>query len=185
MEIKVHGNHTQVTEDIRDLVLQKLGHSERIFEGKIGLTDVELSEESNPRIAADKFRVEITAPVAGNIVRVQAASHDQHSAVDSAVEKFERRLRRLKERIIDRSRSGHKKRLNQTPGGAEIEEETPETASIVRSKQFTMKPMSPEEAALQLEMLDHSFFFFLNAETDSHAVLYRRRDGHLGLIGSV
>lgn len=185
MEIKVHGNHTRVTEDIRDLVLQKLGHSERIFEGKIGLTDVELSEESNPRIAADKFRVEITAPVAGNIVRVEAASHDQHSAVDTAVDKFERRLRRLKERIIDRSRGGHKKRLNQTRGGAEIEEETPEMASIVRLKQFTMKPMSPEEAALQLEMLDHSFFFFLNAETDSHAVLYRRRDGHLGLIESV
>ncbi len=56
-------------------------------------------------------------------------------------------------------------------------------ASIVRSKQFTMKPMSPEEAALQ--MLDHSFFLFLNAETDSHAVLYRRRDDQLGLIESV
>ncbi len=185
MEIAVHGNHTQVTEDIRELVIQKLGHAERLFEGKIGLTDVELSEEGNPRQAADKFRVEITAPVAGNIVRVQAASHDQHSAVDSAVEKFERRLRRLKERIIDRSRIGSNKRLNQTPGGAETKEETPEMASIVRSKQFTMKPMSPEEAALQLEMLDHSFFFFLNAETDSHAVLYRRRDGHLGLIESV
>lgn len=185
MEIKVHGNHTQVSDDIRDLVLQKLGHSERIFEGKIGLTDVELSEESNPRITADKFRVEITAPVAGNIVRVAAASPDQHSAVDTAVEKFERRLRRLKERIIDRSRSGPDKRLNQTPDGAEIDEEMPETASIVRSKQFTMKPMSPEEAALQMELLDHSFFFFFNAETDSHAVLYRRRDGHLGLIESV
>ncbi len=185
MEIKIHGNHTQVTDDIRDLVLQKLGNSERIFSGKIGLTDVELSEESNPRIVADKFRVEITAPVAGNIVRVESASHDQHSAVDSAVEKFERRLRRLKERIIDRSRSGPDKRLNQIPGGAEKEEETPEAASIVRSKQFTMKPMSPEEAVLQMEMLDHSFFFFFNAETDSHAVLYRRRDGHLGLIESV
>lgn len=185
MEIKVHGNHTQVTQDIRDLVLQKLGHAGRIFEGKVGIADVELSEESNPRMAADKFRVEITAPVAGNIVRVEAASHDQHSAVDNAVEKFERRLRRLKERIIDRSRSGPDKRLNQTPGRAETIEETPEAASIVRSKQFTMKPMSPEEAVLQMEMLDHSFFFFFNAETDSHAVLYRRRDGHLGLIESV
>ncbi len=185
MEIKVHGNHTQVPDDIRALVNQKLGHSERIFEGKIGLTDVELSEESNPRIAADKFRVEITAPVAGNVVRVEAASHDQHSAVDTAVDKFERRLRRLKERIIDRSRSGPDKRLNQTPGEAEIDKEMSETASIVRSKQFTMKPMSPEEAALQLEMLDHSFFFFFNSETDSHAVLYRRRDGNLGLIESV
>ena len=76
------------------------------------------------------------------------------------------------------------KRLNQSREVAEVSEELPPSASIVRTKQFTMKPMSPEEAALQLEMLGHSFFFFYNAETDGHAVLYRRRDGQLGLIES-
>ncbi len=183
MEIQVHGKKTQVSNDINELVVQKLESAARFWDGKVGITDVELSEEANPRQSADRYRVEITAPVAGHIIRVQSTSHDQHAAVDAAVGKFERRLRRLKDRIIDRSRNNNK-RLNHGAAAAEEEEELPPSASIVRTKQFTMKPMSPEEAALQLEMLGHSFFFFLNAETDGHAVLYRRRDGQLGLIES-
>ncbi len=183
MEIQVHGKKTQVSDTIRQLVVQKLEGAVRSWEGKVGITDVELSEEPNPRQSADRFRVEITAPVAGQLVRVHSTSHDQHAAVDIAVGKFERRLRRLKERIIDRSRNNNK-RLNQSSPEAEVSDELPPSASIVRTKQFTMKPMSPEEAALQLEMLGHSFFFFFNAETDGHAVLYRRRDGQLGLIES-
>jgi len=183
MEIQVHGKKTQVSDDIRQLVHQKLESAVRFWDGKVGITDVELSEEANPRVSEDRFRVEITAPVAGHVVRVHSTSHDQHAAVDTAVDKFERRLRRLKERVIDRSRNNNK-RLNQRALVAEESEELPDSASIVRTKQFTMKPMSPEEAALQLEMLGHSFFFFFNAETDGHAVLYRRRDGQLGLIES-
>ena len=183
MEIQVHGKKTQVSEDIQSLIVHKLENAGRFWDEKVGITDVELSEETNPRLSADRFRVEITAPVAGNIVRVHATSHDQHAAVDAAADKFERRLRRLKERIIDRTRHGNK-RLNQTEIPAETTEELPLSVSIVRTKQFTMKPMSPEEAALQLEMLGHSFFFFFNAETDGHAVLYRRNDGQLGLIES-
>ena len=183
MEIQVHGKKTQVSDDIRSLVVHKLESAGRFWEEKVGITDVELTEEANPRLSADRFRVEITAPVAGNIVRVHATSHDQHAAVDAAADKFERRLRRLKERIIDRTRQSNK-RLNPSEISAETSEELPPTVSIVRTKQFTMKPMSPEEAALQLEMLGHSFFFFYNAETDGHAVLYRRNDGQLGLIES-
>ncbi|MDH3606681.1 MAG: ribosome-associated translation inhibitor RaiA [Acidimicrobiia bacterium] len=183
MEIQVHGKKIQVSDEISELATSKLQSAVRFWDGKVGITDVELSEEPNPRQSADKYRVEITAPIAGHIVRVHATSHDQHVAVDSAVDKFERRLRRLKERVIDRSRQSNK-RLNQSPEPADDTGELPPSASIVRSKQFTMKPMSPEEAALQLEMLGHSFFFFFNAETDGHAVLYRRRDGQLGLIES-
>lgn len=184
MEIRVHGKNTHVNGEIRQLVENKLDHAVRFFETKVDLVDVELIEESNPRIADDRYRVEITAPVAGHIIRVHSASHDQHAAVDSTVDKFERQLRRLKERLISRSRMGNK-RLNQSSEFAEEPEETPIEASIVRTKQFTMKPMSPEEAALQMDMLGHGFFLFLNSETDSHAVLYRRRDGALGLIETV
>ena len=181
MEIQVHGKKTQVSDTINELVVAKLESAVRFWDGKVGITDVELSEELNPRQSADRFRVEITAPVAGHIVRVHSSSHDQHAAVDAAVDKFERRLRRLKERVIDRSRSNNK-RLNQSPEAAEESDELPPSASIVRTKQFTMKPMSPEEAALQMETLGHGFFFFLNAESDKYAVLYRRRNGDLGLI---
>lgn len=184
MEIRVHGNNTQVNGDIRRLIEEKVNHAVRFFETKVDSVDVELAEESNPRIADDRYLVEITAPVAGHIVRVRTASHDQHAAVDASVDRFERQLRRLKERLISRSRVGNK-HLNQSPVPAEEDEETPTEASIVRTKQFAMKPMSPEEAALQMDMLGHGFFLFVNSETDSHAVLYRRRDGALGLIDTV
>ncbi len=119
MEIQVHGKKMQVSDEINELVVQKLQSAVRFWDGKVGITDVELSEEANPRLSADRFRVEITAPVAGHTVRVHSTSHDQHAAVDIAVDKFERRLRRLKERAIDRSRNDHK-RLNPTDSPARI-----------------------------------------------------------------
>ena len=81
---------------------------------------------------------------------------------------------------VDRSRKAGKKDLNLTSQGAD--DDGAEGLEIVRVKQFVMKPMTPEDAALQMEQLGHNFYFFLNAETDKQSVLYRRRDGRLGLI---
>jgi putative sigma-54 modulation protein len=181
LEVKIHARNLQVSEDIRAMAADKIAHAARFFDGKVGLTDVEFSEEQNPRIA-DRYRVEITSAVAGHVVRVNTSHSDQQAAVDLAVDRFERQLRKLKERLIGRSRTDEHKRLNEASGDDEVTEESSEMAAIVRTKQFTMKPMSPQEAALQMEMLGHSFFLFLNSENDSHAVLYRRRDGQLGLI---
>ena len=94
---------------------------------------------------------------------------------------FERNLRRLKERLITRHRRGEK-RLNTSPSGVEESIEEDRDLRIERVKQFAVKPMTPEEAALQMETLGHSFYLFLNAETDQYGVLYRRRGGTLGLI---
>jgi putative sigma-54 modulation protein len=93
---------------------------------------------------------------------------------DDAVDRFSRQLLRLKDRIID----GHRKPADQ-PGAVE---EPDGHAEVVRVKQFIMKPVSVDEAALQMDLLGHSFFFFLNAATDKQCVLYRRADGRLGMI---
>jgi len=180
VEIRVHGIHTQVDDEIRSIVDEKLGRAAKVFD-EVDFVDVEFIEESNPRIANERFRVELTALVAGHTVRVEHADVDQRAAFDKAVDVFERNLRRLKERLITRNRRSEK-RLNGLLPGVEEGNEDDRELQIERVKQFSMKPMTPEEAALQMETLGHSFYLFLNAETDGYAVLYRRRGGTLGLI---
>jgi putative sigma-54 modulation protein len=123
--------------------------------------------------------VEITSHTKGQTVRVEAAAADDRAALDIAVEKFERQLRRLKERLIQRSRSGNGRDV---PAPQEVDTEDTRTYEVVRTKRFEMRPMSVDEAVLQIEMLGHDFFFFLDADTGKHCVLYHRKDGALGLI---
>jgi putative sigma-54 modulation protein len=152
-----------------------LGHAARVFEHKVGDIDVEVTEEHNPRLAAERFRLEVTASAAGHLIRVITAAATAEAAVDSAVDRFNQQLKKLKERLIDRHRR-HEPRHDGPPAAGEPSNE------IVRVKQFVMKPMTVEEAALQMELLGHDFFFFHNAGSGLQSVLYRRRDGQLGLI---
>lgn len=179
MDVRVHGKNMQISEELREIATEKVKHAGRIFDSG-SEADIEFSEHQNPRISDDKYKVEVTVGVAGQTVRVEAHGHEDRAALDIAVDKFERRLRRLKERLIDRSRKGTNKHLNHRAENAD--EPTQDGFSIVRTKRFAMKPMTPEEAALQMEMLGHDFFFFLDAESGVHCVLYHRRDGSLGLI---
>lgn len=179
MQVQVHGK--QLSEPLHEMIERKVSHAARFFEKDDMVVDVEVSEEHNPRLSQERVRLEITVHLVGQVVRVEAAAPDAEAALDQVVDRFEKRLRRLKGRLIARSRRHDHKRLNQelVPTEEEREESGPE---IVRVKQFSMKPMSPEEAALQMEMLDHTFFFFLNSETDLPSVIYRRRNGTYGLI---
>jgi putative sigma-54 modulation protein len=179
VDVRVHGKNMQVTDDLRDLAVDKVAHAGRILDDG-GVTDVEFAEHQNPRVSDGRYRVEITARAVSQVIRVEASAQDDRSALDAAVDKFERQLRRLKERLIQRNRQPANKFLNEAPTGDEEEEH--EGPRITRTKRFSLKPMTPEEAALQMEMLGHNFFFFLNADTDAYAVLYARRDGSLGLI---
>ena len=180
MEVRIHGNHMSLTDELRTLAEDKVAHASRVFDDA-AFADVEFTEEHNPRLAAERIRVEITAHAAGHTVRVEAAEGDERTALDRAVETFERTLRRLKERLITRHRRGEK-RLNDPASGVEETNDEDRELRIERVKQFAVKPMTPEEAALQMETLGHSFYLFLNADTDQYGVLYRRRGGTLGLI---
>lgn len=180
MDVRVHGKNSQVSEAIKQLAEDRLAHAGRIFDAG-GSADIELTEHQNPRNSEGRWTAEITSHVAGHTVRVESSAADDRSALDSAMDKFERQLRRLKTRLIQRHRVSSHKRLNATVEDDD-EEEQDAGPQIVRVKRFAVKPMMPEEAALQMEMLGHSFFFFMNAESGAHCVLYNRRDGSLGLI---
>ncbi len=173
LEIIVHGRHAEVSNDERSRVIDRVEHATRVFEQAVDSVDVELFEEPNPRRADQRHRVEMTASVSGRVVRVESAADTRETALDAAIDRFTRRMREFKERLIDRGRRHE---------SVTVEEDPPESDEIVRVKQFVMKPMTIEEASLQMDMLGHSFFFFHNASTDLQSVLYRRRDGRLGLI---
>jgi putative sigma-54 modulation protein len=180
VDVRVHGKNMRVGDDANDVALDKIGHASRIFDDG-SVADVEFSELKNPRSAGERYKVEITSLIAGRTVRVEAMAPDAVSAVDLSAEKFERQLRKLKERLIQRSRTRDHKTLNDRSLESD-EEQDDGPLSIVRTKRFEMRPMTAEEAGLQMEMLGHDFFFFLDAESGKYCVLYHRDDGYLGLI---
>jgi putative sigma-54 modulation protein len=180
VEVQVRGKRMSVGDGLRRAAEDKVAHSARVFE-LTGTVDVEFTVEPNPRQSEERCRVEITAKAAGHLVRVEAAAPEHRSALDLAVDKLERQLSRLKERLVERHRRGGDKQLNSASEGVE-ETIGPADLQIERVKRFAVKPMTPQEAALQMELLGHSFYLFLNAESDRYSVLYRRRGGSLGLI---
>ncbi|MDH3499954.1 MAG: ribosome-associated translation inhibitor RaiA [Acidimicrobiia bacterium] len=180
MNVRVYGRNLHIGDRLRDHAEKKVAHAARFFD-HVGDAEVEISEDPNQRNATARFAAKINAPAAGQVVRAAAEGESAFAAVDKAVDRFGQNLSRLHDRLVQRSRRTGKKDLNVTSARAE-EEEDPDGIELVRIKQFVMKPMTPEDAALQMEQLGHSFFFFLNAETRAQSVLYRRRDGRLGLI---
>lgn len=131
-------------------------------------------------------RVEVQVDLDGTLLRAEARDADVLAAIDQVANKLEEQVRRLKSKI-----KNHKGRAD-APTVAAVLAETPEEPgttgeeetlpNVVRRKRFSVRPMSPDEASLQMELLNHDFFAFLNAETDQPAILYRRRDGDYGLL---
>ncbi len=173
MDVRLHTRNTSVDDPFRSRVVEKVGHTGRIFDHATQV-DVELSESHNPRRAAERFRIELTSLVGGRVLRIASDGPTAEDALDDAVDRFSRQLRRHKERVIDARR---RPAPEPTPP-----RRTSDAGEVVRTKQFVMKPMSVDEAALQMDLLGHSFFVFHNASNDKQCVLYRRRDGRLGLI---
>ncbi|HMC41411.1 MAG TPA: ribosome-associated translation inhibitor RaiA [Acidimicrobiales bacterium] len=198
MDIAIRGRNIEVTEALRSTVEEKVTRLARFFEG-MEHAEVKFSEERNPRIS-EREVCEVTMHGHGLIVRARAAAPDTFAAVDRVVDKLEHRIEKLKGRLIDRSHPRRVPSVESTPSAGEpasgavettdtYAEETEEPdeldqgrSRIVKTKQFAIKPMTPEEAALQMDLLAHDFFFFTNAETGRAAVVYRRNDGYIGLI---
>ncbi len=175
MRLQVKGKNVEVSDSIRQYAQQKLGKLERQLADPTRV-ELELTVEKNPSISANHV-AEATIWTKGPILRAREASADHKASIDQLVDKLERQVKRYREKRRARRVS------------ATVDEPMPEDAipieaepRIVKSKQFAVKPMSPEEAVLQLELVGHDFFVFQNAETMDVNVVYRRRDGAFGLI---
>lgn len=195
MRVTVSSRHTEVSEALRAAATEKIGRLERFLEG-MDRAEVHFSEEKNPRIT-DREICEVTIEGLGHHVRCKVAAPDGFAAVDRAVEKLEQQLTRLKSRLRKRKPPSTRRGNGVAAAVAEAtlqgdDDERPALADdayvtrqgeeILRRKSFAITPMSVDDAVLQLQLLDHDFFFFTNTDTGRSAVLYRRHSGGLGLI---
>ena len=172
MRFTIRGKNIEVTEGLRSAVTEKLGKLEKYFTPETEII-VTLSVEK------DRQKIEVTIPVKGNIIRSEQVSNDMYVSIDLVEEVIERQLRKYKTKIIGKHKDGGNLRKEFIEKENEGEEE--EVKSI-RTKQFGMKPMFPEDACVQMELLGHSFFVFRNADTDEVNVVYKRKGNTYGLI---
>ena len=183
MEITVSSRHTEVSELLRESTVEKIGRLGRFLEG-MDRAEVHFSEEHTRR-AADKEVCEVTLVGHGHHVRCKVSAPDGFAAVDLAVEKLEHQLHKLKTKLLKRTHSNGR-RANGSGSfparAAPPDDDVEARPRIVKTKAFQIKPMTPEEAILQMDLMGHDFFFFTNADTERAAVVYRRDDGDVGLI---
>jgi putative sigma-54 modulation protein len=175
MRLQVKGKNLDVSDSIRSYAEDKLRKLERQLADPTQI-ELELSVERNPSISANHV-AEATIWTKGPTLRAREASADMRASIDQLVDKLERQVQRYRQKR--RRRTGRDNGTNLVAAPPSYEGSEP---AIVKTKQFPVKPMSPEEAVLQLELVGHDFFVFENAETGEVNVVYRRRDGDYGLI---
>ncbi len=171
MRFVITGRNIDVTEGLRAAVQEKIGKLERYFSPDTEAI-VTLSVEK------DRQKIEVTIPVKGNIIRSEQVSSDMYVSIDLVEEIIERQLKKYKNKIIE------KQQAREVFSNEYIEKDYDEddTVKIIRTKKFGIKPMDPEEACIQMELLGHNFYVFSNSETDEVNVVYKRKGNTYGLI---
>jgi putative sigma-54 modulation protein len=176
MRLQVKGKNVELSDSIRRYAEEKLRKLDRHLH-ELTQVEVELCVERNPSIALNQI-AEATIWTKGPTLRAREASTDMKASIDQLTDKL---LRQVEHYRAKRSRKHV--RGNGTPPGGSMSIPDEETGPrIVKTKQFTVKPMSPQEAALQLELVGHDFFVFRSDESGDVNVIYRRKDGGYGLI---
>lgn len=174
MKFIISGKNIEVTQGLKDTIEKKLGKLERYFTPETEIM-VTLSVEH------DRQKIEVTIPVKGNIIRSEQISNDMYVSIDLVEEIIERQLRKYKTKLSAKHKGGEHFRSEFFENDDETSIENDEV-HIVRTKRFGIKPMFPEDACIQMELLGHNFYVFSNAETDEVNVVYKRKDGAFGLI---
>lgn len=170
MNFIISGKNIDVTDGLKSAVQDKLGKLERYFTPGTEII-VTLSVEK------ERQKIEVTIPVKGSIIRSEQVSNDMYVSIDLVEEVIERQLRRYKNKLVDKQQEGGSFQK------AFIEDEyEEEEVKILRTKKYDVKPMYPEDACVQMELLGHNFFVFVNAETDQVNVVYKRKGNTYGIM---
>jgi putative sigma-54 modulation protein len=194
MDVVVKARHAEMSPALRDATRKKVEHLER-FASDVRLVEVDFSDMATRR-SADAHTCEILVHLRGQLVKGVAAAAEQQVALDLAIEKVTHQMRRVHERrLVGRHGGPHRAARAAGTDPAALHDgdgddgdlddgdvDDADTLQIVKTKRFATKPMDTEEAALQMELLGHDFFLFTHSESGRAAVVYRRRDGRLGLI---
>lgn len=187
MKLVIHGKNIDITEAIRDYVNQKIEKAVNHFQNLTTEVDVHLSVAKNPRVNS-KQSAEVTIYANGTVIRAEESSENLYASIDLVADKIARQLRKYKEKRNDKKTQALTKETvvpEETPVVSDlIGDRTPELPSeVVRTKYFAMNPMTIQEALEQLQLIDHDFYMFLNAETEEINVIYERKHhGGYGVI---
>ena len=186
IRFEIHGDNLTITDAIRNYIEDKIGKLERYFNNvPNAVAHVKVKTYSN-----SATKIEVTIPLKDVTLRAEERHDDLYAGIDLITNKLERQVRKYKTRVNRK----HRDRGDQEVFVAEVQEASPEEVSgaeepvsdsdieIIRSKQFSLKPMDSEEAVLQMNLLGHDFFIFTDRETDGTSIVYRRKDGKYGLI---
>ena len=185
MELIVHGRNVEVTDWIQEYVEKKVGKLDR-FLSQVHDARAELTHSST-RAASDRYTAQITIWTNGQILRAEESTSDIFASIDAAADKLSRQIKRFKGRRYENKRRA----VSASTVAAEMVEETPEETTgeeetsrgyIIRRKEFVLQAMQEEEALEQMELLGHDFFVFLNPETNTANIIYRRKDANYGLL---
>jgi len=172
MKFIIIGKNLDVTESLKEAVESKLEKLERYF-----TPDTEVHVTLS--VQKERQKIEVTIPVKGGIIRSEQQSNDMYVSIDLVEEVIERQLRKYKNKLVAKNQEGS----NFAPSFYDVDDTADDgDIKIVRSKKFGIKPMYPEDACVQMELLGHDFFVFCNAETDEVNVVYKRKNGSYGLI---
>ena len=171
MNFIIVGKNIEVTPGLRSAVEDKIGKLEKYFTPETEI-HVTLSVEK------DRQKIEVTIPVKGSIIRSEQVSNDMYVSIDLVEEIIERQLKKYKHKLVDHKQSSNYFKQE----FIEKEYMDEEEIKIIRTKKFDIKPMYPEDACIQMELLGHNFYVFCNAETDQVNVVYKRKGNTYGLI---
>ncbi|MBC3803785.1 ribosome-associated translation inhibitor RaiA [Acetobacterium fimetarium] len=178
MRFTIYGKNMHVSEGLKETLKKKFEKFDRYFEKETEVFAT-FSKENNNQIKNNQM-LEVTIPVGKTILRAEERSEDMVTSIENAVNKLEGQLRKHKTKLERRNQDEvvkvHFEEIE------DIDEENAFQAKVVRTKKFAVKPMTVDEATLQMELLGHDFFVFLNGETDDVNVVYMRKDGNYGLI---
>jgi len=172
MRYTITGRNIEVTQGLQEAVEDKLGKLEKYF-----TPDTEAVVTLS--VQRELQKIEVTIPVKGSIIRAEESSTDMYVSIDLVEEIIERQIKKYRKKLIDKKQSA------QAFSALFMEEEEDvhdEEIRIEKTKHFDMKPMYPEDACLEMELLGHNFYMFLNAETDQISVVYKRKANSYGLI---
>lgn len=171
MKFIIVGKNIDVTPGLRSAVEEKIGKLEKFF---IPDTEVHVSLS----VEKDRQKIEVTIPVKGSIIRSEQVSNDMYVSIDLVEEIIERQMKKYKRKLVEKNKDGG---INPDEFLA-VDDEPDDEIQIVKTKKFGIKPMFPEDACIEMELLGHDFFVFRNAETDEVNVVYKRKGNTFGLI---
>ncbi len=171
MRYVIKGRNIEVTPALKSAVEEKIGKLERYF-----TPDTEVIATLS--VQRDRQKIEITIPIKGNIIRAEESSSDMYVSIDLVEEIIERQIKKYKKKLIDKKQAA----LSFSEAFMQEEYDMDNEVKIVKTKRFGIKPMDPEEACVQMELLGHSFYVFLNSETEEVNVVYKRKGNTYGLI---